>query len=125
MRPERNSMKNIKKYALLLVKRDAIDEILKDLKNGVLRELKKLPEGKQIVEGVDFHRTFAVTRKYAKDIADVLKDLKKKIEEQKKRAEDAGKVRITKTETFDAEIPKQMKEQLFDEVAEYRHHFNK
>jgi len=118
-------MKSIKKYALLLTRREALDAVLKDLKSDVLRELKKLPEGKQVVEGVEFHRTFAVTRKYAKDIADVLKDLKKKVEEQKKRAEDAGKVRIIKTETFDAEIPTSAKELLFDEVTEYRHHFNK
>lgn len=116
-------MNALRLYAKHLVHKKAHEEILNNLKDQVLRELKKQPDGKAAVDGVDFHRTVKITRKYAKDIQDILKDLQAQIDDQKKRAEESGKVRLTPTETFDASIPKSSENEVLGRVRDYQKHF--
>jgi hypothetical protein len=115
-------MKAIKQYAKFLAKKKAYEAILDDLKGNVLRELKHLG-GKTNVAGVEFHTTVKVTRKYNKDIRDILKDLKEQMENQKKLAEESGKVRLTATPTFDAQIPKSAAKDVLSTVPDYVRHF--
>jgi uncharacterized membrane-anchored protein YjiN (DUF445 family) len=116
-------MKAIQLYAKHLIRSKAHAEILADLKDQVLRELQRTEKGKAISCGVEFHLTKKITRKYAKDIADILKDLKAQEEQQKKLAEESGKFREKETPTFDASIPKSTEEKILAGVPDYKKHF--
>lgn len=118
-------MRALKQYAKHLKRVKAFQEICADLKPEVLRELKRIEGGDAIVDGVEFHRTKKVTVRYAKDIKDILDDLKKQIDQQKKLAKESGKMTEKGTPTFDAEIPKAHKEETLREVPEYARHFGK
>lgn len=116
-------MKALKQYAKMYIKLKAIEEILKDLHPTVLRELRKYPEGKADFDGVEFHLTKKVERKYQKDIEEKLKELRKMIDGLKAEAEQNGMVEITEKETFDASIPRSAKEQILAKVTEYKKYF--
>jgi hypothetical protein len=110
-------------YAKHLAKKKAQEKILEDLKDNVLRELKRTPEGKAMVDGVEFHLTTKATRRYPKDIKEVIDNLQIQIDLQKQNAEDAGKVTITETSTFDASIPKAAEKEVLGNVPDYRKYF--
>jgi len=116
-------MKALKLYAKHLAQKKAQEEILNDVKEEVLRELKRIPDGKAAVDGVEFHRTTKVSRKYAKDIQDILKDLQTQVDDQKKRAEESGKVKLTYRSTFDASIPAAAEADVLGRVRDYQKHF--
>jgi hypothetical protein len=116
-------MTAIKKYAKFLRRQKAYGRILEDLKPEVLRELKRRPDGKAAVDGVEFHITTKVTRRYPKDIQDILKDLQAQIDQQKKVAEESNKVTLSETATFDASIPKSAEDEVLSEVPDYKKHF--
>jgi hypothetical protein len=101
----------------------AQERICADLKNTVLRELKKQPNGKAIVSGVEFHTTIKRLAKYPKDVKEILANLKNQIDEQKKRADDAGTVKYATTDSFDASIPKSSEKKILVGETDYKRHF--
>jgi hypothetical protein len=116
-------MNAIQLYARHLIRAKAHAAICADLKDQALRELQRTAAGKETADGVEFHLTTKVTLKYAKDIADILKDLKAQEEQQKKLAMESGKYRAKKTPTFDAAIPKSTEESILAGVPDYKKHF--
>lgn len=113
----------LKTYAKILRKKKAAERILADMKKLVLRELKKLPDGKTAVDGVEFHLTNKNTAVFATDIDAVLKNLRAQIDEQKKLAEDAGQVSYETEETFDAAIPKSAEKIVLAGDKDYANYF--
>jgi hypothetical protein len=116
-------MKSLKLYAKYLKRMKAYDAICKDIKPEVLRELKKIKDGKASVGGVDFHLSSKTTRRYPKDIQEILGNLEEQITQQKKVAEEAGKVTVTSTESFDASIAEATKDIVLAEVTDFKKHF--
>lgn len=116
-------MKATKKYAKFLKKKLAYEEILKDLQEPVLRELKKAENGQAIVDEVEFHVTRKFDRKYSTEIEAQLKEKRKQIEEIKEVEEKAGRVVLKEKPSFDAYIPKSTREDVLAEVPDYKKHF--
>lgn len=116
-------MKFLKAYAKYYKMYKAFEEILKDLHPLALRELKKYPEGKADYDGVEFHLTKKIERKYSETIDKQLKELRDKIEEIKATAEQSGLVILNEKETFDAQIPRSSKEQVLSSVKDYKKYF--
>ena len=116
-------MSKLKLYSKFLKKKKAIDKILSDLHNPVLRELGRVPDGKISVDGAEFHTTIKRTAKYPKDIKAILDNLKTQIDEQKHVAEEAKKVTFVDKDTFDASIPKSTEKAILKTVPDTRKHF--
>jgi len=116
-------MTALKLYAKFYVKQKAMEDILKDLHPLALRELKKYPEGKADFEGVEFHITKKVEKKYDDNLEAELKELRDKINILKQNAENEGKVKLVEKETFDAQIPRSSKEQVLSAVRDYKKYF--
>lgn len=116
-------MKALKLYAKFYKKLKAMDEILKDLHPLALRELKKQPEGKADYDGVEFHLTKKVEKKFDEFVEAELKEMRDKINELKKEAEEKGRLILSEKETFDAQIPRSSKEQVLASVIEYKKYF--
>lgn len=116
-------MKNLKMYSKYYIKLKAIDEILKDLQPLALRELKKMPDGKADFNGVEFHLTKKVEKKFDEFVETELKELRDKINLIKKEAEDNGRIILNEKETFDAQIPRSSKEQVLSSVSDYKKYF--
>lgn len=116
-------MKVLKLYAKFYKKLKAMEEILKDIHPLALRELKKYPDGKADFDGVEFHLTRKVEKKYADEVETELKELRNKTNVLKLKAEEEGKVRFTERETFDAQIPRSSKDEVLGCVVEYKKHF--
>jgi phenylalanyl-tRNA synthetase alpha subunit len=117
-------MKALKQYAKYYKQYKALEEIMKDLHPRVLRELKKYPDGKADFEGVEFHLTKKMERKYSDEIEDLLKELRNQINSVKQQAEESGKVTINEKETFDAQIPRSFKEEVLSTVSFYKRYFS-
>jgi hypothetical protein len=116
-------MKALKLYAKFYKKLKAMDEILKDLHPLALRELKKYPEGKADYDGVEFHLTKKVEKKFDEFVEAELKEMRDKINELKKEAEEKGRLILSEKETFDAQIPRSSKEQVLSSVRDYKKYF--
>lgn len=116
-------MNALKLYAQHLKQRKVHEQIMDDLKAEVLRELKKLPGGKTAIDGVEFHRTTKVTRKFHKDIQELLDQYYSENERLKERAEKAGLVRLIKKPTFDAAIPKSTERKVLKPLREFQKYF--
>jgi hypothetical protein len=116
-------MSAISTYIKFLRKKKAAEKILADLKKSVLRELRKCPDGKFVSNLVEFHLTNKRTASFAEDVEEILKNLRNQIDEQKKRAIDAGQVSYEEEESFDAEIPKTDQKKFLAEDRDYRRHF--
>ncbi|MEG8946628.1 hypothetical protein [Rosettibacter firmus] len=116
-------MKFLKAYAKYYKMYKAFEEILKDLHPLALRELKKYPEGKADYDGVEFHLTKKVEKKFDEFVEVQLKELRDKINEIKKEAEQRGDVIINEKETFDAQIPRSSKEEVLATVKDYKKYF--
>ncbi|BDQ03514.1 hypothetical protein [Ignavibacterium sp.] len=116
-------MKALKLYAKYYKKMKAMDEILKDLHPLALRELKKYPEGKADFEGVEFHLTKKVEKKFDEFIEAELKEMRDKINQLKQEAEEKGRVILNERETFDAYIPRSSKDQVLAGIPDYRKYF--
>ena len=116
-------MKNLKMYTKYYIKLKAIDEILKDLQPLALRELKKMPDGKADFNGVEFHLTKKVEKKFDVVVEAELKEIREKINKLKEDAEKAGRVVYNDKETFDAQIPRSSKEQVLSSVSDYKKYF--
>lgn len=116
-------MKNLKLYAKYYIKMKAMEEILKDLQPLALRELKKQPEGKADFNGVEFHITKKVEKKFDEFVEAELKEMREKISEMKQAAEEKGRVILNERETFDAQIPRSTKEEVLASVTEYKKYF--
>lgn len=118
-------MNPLKLYAKYYKKQRAIEAILQDLHPLALRELKKYPDGKTDFDGVEFHLTKKVEKKYDEFVEIELKELRDKINTIKKDAEGKGKVILNEKETFDAQIPRSVKEEVLLSIPEYRKYFVK
>ncbi|MEJ5351938.1 MAG: hypothetical protein WHS65_10125 [Melioribacteraceae bacterium] len=116
-------MKALKLYAKFYKKMKAMEEILKDLHPLAMRELKKQEDGKADIDGVEFHLTKKVEKKYEEKIENELKELRDKINEIKQQAETEGRIAIIEKETFDASIPRSAKEQVLSTITEYKKYF--
>lgn len=116
-------MKNLKQYAKYLKRKQAYEEILKDLHEPALRELKRLPDGQAVLSDVEFHITKKVERKYSTAVDAILKEKRSEIERIKKDEEDAGRVKLSEKETFDAYIPKSAKDTVLAQVNDYKKYF--
>lgn len=95
-------MRALKKYSMLLKRKLAYEEMLKDIKNEVLRELKKCDNGQAVVDEVEYHTTIKVSNKYPKDLTEQIKAMQEK-------AKDQGLVKTKESDSFDAYIPKSSK----------------
>lgn len=116
-------MKALKLYAKYYKTMKAMDEILKDLHPLALRELKKYPEGKADYDGVEFHLTKKVEKKFDEFVEAELKEMRDKINDLKKEAEEKGRVILNEKETFDAQIPRSSKDQVLSSVRDYKKYF--
>lgn len=116
-------MKYLKAYAKYYKKLKAMDEILKDIHPMALRELKKYPDGKADFDGVEFHITKKVEKKFDEFFEAELKEMRDKINELKKEAEEKGRVILNEKETFDAQIPRSNKEEVLARIKEYKKYF--
>ncbi len=103
-------MKALKLFAKIYIKMKAMEEILKDIHPLALRELKK-------------YLTKKVEKKYDEFVEAELKEMRDKINELKKDAEEKGRVILNEKETFDAQIPRSSKENILSKVNDYRKHF--
>jgi DNA replication protein DnaC len=117
-------MKALKLYSKFYKKLKAMEEILKDLHPLALRELRKQPEGKADYDGVEFHLTKKVEKKYDEYVDAELKEMREKINKLKEEAEKNGKVIYNEKETFDASIPRSAKKNVLSSVVEYRKYFS-
>jgi hypothetical protein len=118
-------MNALKLYANHLKQSKVHDAILSDLRSKVLRELKRMPNGKAVVDGVEFYCTTKVTRHYSKDVRDMLDDLQATCETLKERAEISGKVKLEKRPSFDAAIPKSAEKRLLKPLRDFQKYFGK
>lgn len=116
-------MKALKLYAKYYKTMKAMDEILKDLHPLALRELKKYPEGKTDLDGVEFHLTKKVEKKFDEFVEVEIREMRDKINELKKQAEEKGRVILNEKETFDAQIPRSSKDQVLASVRDYKKYF--
>ncbi|MCZ7608871.1 MAG: hypothetical protein M5U17_01780 [Ignavibacterium sp.] len=117
-------MKSLKKYAKFLKKKLAYEEILRDLQEACLRELRKEDNGQAIVDEVEFHLTKKTERKYSNAIEEVLRAKRKEIKDMQEAEEEAGRVVLKHKETFDSYIPKSTREDVLAEVLDYKKHFS-
>lgn len=118
-------MNAIKQYSKYLKKMKAAEEILKELKAQVLRELRKYPDGKAIVDDVEYHLTKKTETKYATEVEERMKELRKLIEKIKEGEKEAGRAVTTEKETFDAYIPKSNLENVLGSVTDYKNFFRR
>jgi len=109
-------MKALKNYSKYFKKKCAYEEILKDIHPAALRELKKCPEGKTDIDGVEFHVTNKPKKEYTEEV-------KAKIKQIREDEEKAGRVDVSSTESFDASIPRSVKEKVLAVVSDFRKHF--
>jgi hypothetical protein len=116
-------MNALKLYAQHLKQRKVHEQIMEDLKAKVLRELKKIPGGKTAIDGVEFHRTTKVTRKFHKEIQELLDQYHSENERLKECAEEAGLVRLIKKPTFDAAIPKSSERKILKPLHAFQKYF--
>ena len=116
-------MKALKLYAKFYKKMKAMEEILKDLHPLVLRELKKYPEGKADFEGIEFHLTKKIEKKFDEIVEAELKEIRDRINKLKEDAEKSGRVVYNERETFDASIPRSAKEHVLSTITEYKKYF--
>jgi hypothetical protein len=110
-------------YAKYLKKKLGYDAILKDLHEQALRELRKYENGRYVVSGVEFHVTAKVEKKYSDKVEEQMKELRGRISEIKAKEEEAGRVVMSEKITFDASIPKSVREEVLAEVPDYKKHF--
>jgi len=115
-------MTALKKYSKYLKKALAYDAMCKDMKDQVMRELKRQPEGQAVCDGVEYHLTTKTVRTYNDP---KLKEMKAQVEALEKQLLEAGAVKIKENETFDAYIPKSSKETVLARaVPDYKKHFS-
>ena len=108
---------NLKQYAKILKKKLAYDAILKDIQPAALKELKKQPENRAIVSDVEFHITFKNAKQYPESVTEQINQIRED-------AVNSGKVKTLVTTTFDAQIPKSVKENVLAQVTDYKKHFS-
>lgn len=97
--------KALKAYSKAYKQLKAYEAICKDLKKEVLRDLNKEPEGKAVVEGVEFHKSKKVEKSFPR-IQPILDKLNAKIKQLKDTAEQTGNFKTKETPNFNASIPK-------------------
>lgn len=117
-------MKALKLYAKFYKKLKAMEDILKDLHSLAMRELKKHENGRAEIDGVEFHLTKKVEKKFDEFVEVELKKMRERINELKKEAEEKGRVIVNEKETFDASIPRSAKEQVLSTITEYKKYFS-
>lgn len=115
----------LQKYAHHFKQKRAHEKILSDLRKEVLAELKATAEGNAIAGEVEFHLTKKLSATvYPADIQDVINSLQQQIDDTKKNADEAGKVRRKYSAAFDASIPKSAEEDVLAEASnDFRKHF--
>lgn len=115
----------LQKYAHHFKQKRAQEKILSDLRKEVLVELKEASDGKAIAGDVEFHLTKKLSATiYPKDIQDVIDSLQLQLDDTKKNADEAGKVRRKYSAAFDASIPKSAEEEVLSAASnEYKKHF--
>jgi len=116
-------MNALKLYAKHHIAAKAHEKICADLAKAALREFNKQDGKKVIVLGVEFSATRNVKKIFAKDIQACIDDYKEKIEEQKRVAKEAGKVKEYSTSAIKATIPKSTVKQILATVRDYAKYF--
>lgn len=116
-------MKALKMFAKYLKRKLAYEAILKDIQEPALRELRKCDDGQAVVDDVEFHMTKKTEKKFNAAVDEELKDLRKKVDDIKLKAENEGSVIITEKETFDSSIPKSVKDDVLSQVPDFKKHF--
>jgi formiminotetrahydrofolate cyclodeaminase len=112
----------LERYAASYTAIKAHEAILADCKAGAIEEL-NLAGGTAVVDGVEFCIKQISDKKYGPDVQAILDDLQEAIDEQKKRAEEAGKVKVLFKETLQAKIPKSNVATVLGRVREYAKYF--
>lgn len=108
---------NLTKYAKILKKKLAYDEILKDVKPAAIKELKRQPGKKATISDVEFHLTTKKEISYSKELKDKIKVLR---EDEVK----TGAATVLATQTLNAELPKAVKDKVLSSVTDYKKHFS-
>jgi hypothetical protein len=116
-------MSALSKYAQHFIIAKANEAICTDLKKAAVRELRKSKGGATVL-GIDLAVVNKFKRTYARDVQACLDELNHKIDEQKKIAEDAGKVytEVAST-TIKGTIPKSTKKKVLATVSAYARYF--
>jgi len=115
-------MNALNKYVKHFVAAKAHEQICADLQKQIIRELRKNAGGANI-DGVDLCIVNTVKRTYAPDIQACLDELAHKVEEQKKIADDADKIKYDYTPHVKGTIPKSTKKQILSRVRDYAKYF--
>lgn len=116
-------MNALNQYAKHYIIAKAHEKICADLAKSTLREFNKQDEKKVSILGVEFTATRTVKKLFAKDIQACIDDYKDKIEEQKRVAKEAGKVKEYSTPAIKATIPKSTVKQILATVHDYAKYF--
>jgi hypothetical protein len=106
----------LKLYSKFLKKKLAAEAILEDLKPNVLIELKKFTDGQTVCDDVEYHITNSSSTKFADDVNEQIKAIKE-------NAKQANKFTLEVKETFNAAIPKSVKEKVLLKITEYKNYF--
>lgn len=112
---------NLKQHSKVYRKMKALQVVLDDLKDGVIKELRKMPDKKAIEGGVEYH----ITNKSRKAFTSKrLKALKEEADKLKEAELAAGRYKETVTEAFDSYIPKSAEDEVLAAASmEYKKHF--
>lgn len=115
---------SLERYAASYIAAKAHEAIMADCKAAAIEEL-NLAGGTAVVNDVEFCVKQISTQKYGADVQAIIENLEAQIAEQKKRAEEAGKVKVSYKETLAAKIPKSNAEAVLARVREYAKYFGK
>lgn len=122
IKSNRSTTKALQRYAASYIAAKAHEAIMAYTKEAAIAEL-NLAGGTAIVDDVEFCLKQISTQKYGADVQAIIENLEAQIEEQKKRAEEAGKVKVSYKETLAAKIPKSNTEAVLARVREYANYF--
>ncbi len=106
----------LKNYSKFLKKKLAAEAILEDLKPNVLIELKKFSDGQTVCDDVEYHITTSSSTSFNEEVNDAIKSIKE-------NAKQAGKFKVETKETFNASIPKSVKEKVLAKITDYKNYF--
>lgn len=122
MSKTKNNLEALERYAASYIAVKAHEAIMADCKSAALEEL-NLAGGTAVVDGVEFCTKQIAEKQYGAAVQSILDHLAEQIEQTKKRAEEAGEVRVTYKETLAAKIPKSQAKTILSSVKEYRRYF--
>lgn len=115
--------KALKAYAKAYKQMKAQQAICKDLAKQCFRDLNVEPDGKAVVDGVEFHQSSKVEKSYPK-IQPILDKLNAKIKQLKETCEQTGEFKKKSTPVINASVPKSATKQVLAKSCnDYKKHF--